>query len=359
MATYTVTEKFENRGGTAEGNEGKRSIPINFRRIFQVVSSDPHDSIKNILKADGGAIAIPRIWSQHPEDKFSLLKTKEAKEDDVYTWTVECNYVNVMMQGGGGDGALYPWDMPAEIHYGTEPTAIVAEYSYHVFIEGAGAPFADSCNDFRNEPTSAILNSANMPFDPPIMRERNLLCIQITRNVKGTDFKPNNIPFYKDTCNYDPERVAGVDIPIYCGLMKDYTAVRKWFTGVPPGSEELEIMPYFQEQFQIIVNMETWVRKILDCGLSEYKYNSDTHKYEWFQIMDSSKPPKPVQHPVPLYQGEQFKGRPVGDPNFDPDVDSPKYLLHKLNSPEHWLELNLPKEAWEEFKVEDEYEEGI
>lgn len=341
--TYEITEKVEGRGGSAKGGENKQNVPVGFKRTFQVISSGINDNIKDILGAQGSPLSIPYMWEQHPEDPLSLLMTKDATQNDLRTWTVVCAYENQMMQGGSSDGTeIYPWKMPAEISFGTDSTAIVAEFSYKVTSAGKVYPFDDNVTDERGLPSTAIMNSAKMPYDPPLMRERNLLSIMITRNVQDTD--PNNIVKFKDTGNLTALRVAGVDIGVYKGYMKEYTAVKKWFTGVPGASKSPERGAYFQEHFQIVVNPDTWVRKILDCGLYEYKYSGG----DWglYEIKDKSTPPKAVTQPVPLYVDGSGQALQM---NIDPvtGLPAPNYLNHKLYYPVDWTSLTLPKEKLE------------
>lgn len=352
MASYTITEMYEGRGGGVSGNEAKEGLPCSFNRVFRVISSVENDTIMNVLAATGSPTNIPKMWSEHPETGKSVLKNKIAKQVDAKVWEVTCTYENNLGGGSNDSTKQKPWEQPPDITWDCDTSQIVAEFAYNVKSESGAAPFDDPLNDERGAPTNAILNSAKMPFDPPIMCERSLLAITITKNVR--DFNPNDIPYFKGSCNYEKIRIGGVDIGVYCGLMKEFMATKKWHTGSTGDSSRKDRNAYFQLHYKIVVNPETWVHQILDCGMYEYRYSETTHDWNWYAIKDKSTPPKEITQPVPLTTvggnivALKLKPVPAAD---DP---KPRYLKYKVFYPTDWACLNLPKEKKEaNIKIED------
>jgi hypothetical protein len=134
--------------------------------------------------------------------------------------------------------------MPADISFNTIGRKRVVEKAYQE-------------DDTFGSPTQAVVNSAQQPFDPPIMSEDFLPLITIRRNERLTDFDPNVKLQYMNTINAVNVTIAGMHLAAYTAWMRRISPTRRW-----KANGDM----YWDVTYEIVVDQATHYQRILDQG---------------------------------------------------------------------------------------------
>ena len=309
MAIVSVSEVMESR--SAKIDRSSRG----YKRVFQVVSNDPSDDALEIAQANG----IPVYDSVSPNHEGVFVSDIQArpKSDDGLVWEVDVSYSPPDAAGGGSGGDPVSADPVVSFSFMMRQQVLENAYSL-----GAAIPQGAD----RGNPTVRVVNQpGNIPFDPPAMIEDSVLVILVTLN-KGTDtFTPDYITQYMNTINALEITVAGVTMPPFTGWIRDIKANP---TTTPTGDA------YWQVQFEILYDPQTWLKKILNTGVFEEGNveGSSSAPPEYRKILDTDG--EPVREPVPLSLTGQRLGR--GDPGV--------YLEFHALWEASWAQAGLPSD---------------
>lgn len=256
----------------------------------------------DVMTASAGGVSIPSIGDPYGGAYSTLICTHVGPPRDLggknkgINWEVPVTYgVNTTVIGST---TVAPWDRRPLIDWD------VARYPY--VLE----------KDFANEP-KPVLNSADDPFDPPIMTER-INSVANYRFAKQTALV--NIDSIQDligTINASQVSMRGYTIAAKKGLLRSATArASVWTNGTY----------YYDVVYRIEIENQVPLEKIsvLDKG------------YHYLKLADNSKDliklnGVPVSSPQ-LLDGE---GYPL-DPGVTPIYKD--FVLHKAAS---WLALGL------------------
>lgn len=242
MSIVSVNEARMERSG-----KDSSSSPPTWERAFLVVTNDIEDGPALILDDS----AIPQLGDEHPDADYMVVGERDCSvyEDDFH-WLVKITYVRE-----SGEQAGDPTQNNPRISFSTVAKEYVADKAYN--NDDSPPP---SSPDTRGNPTKAVENSAKDPFDPPLMDERRNIVITIQRNESIAEFDPEHLPEYENTLNSSSITIAGVTIAKHEGMMRSIRADKAWDTYG---------RAYYSVTYDIEVDRETHVRKILDRGYYE------------------------------------------------------------------------------------------
>ena len=251
MSVIDVNELYLNRG--AQQDQDTTSIT----RAFQVISDDPTDDGLTIL-TEGGALGLPVVYEDlpsRPNDFWVRSLDPRVKSGDGLVWEVRVVYEQkppVSVDDPTGN----PWDLDPVISFGYMMRQRVFERCYA--IDETIEDRTTALTGGRGEPDLPVQNSAKVWFDPPEMIDDALLTIGISRNTEHSDFDPAVLNKFVNTLNSAAVTVAGIVIGITKGWVRDYKATKAWTNAN---------QPYWQENVEIVINPETWVKAIMDRGI--------------------------------------------------------------------------------------------
>jgi hypothetical protein len=264
MSVTNVTELFMERGG-------KKGLDlIQVFRSFQVFTDSMSDGPLTVMNAPG----LPVPGEELPEDPTLYCTGLDPQPDtDGVTWKVKALYDKKPPSTGTG-GALNPWDLDPVINFGFIMRSKVLDKCYAVGLGAIAAPVV------RGLPTVKVTNSALQPFDPPAMVDEALLLIAISRNIKGSSFLPTNVRKYQNTINIDAANVtiAGIAFKQFTCWCRDYKTTQAWTA---------DNVAYTQETIEVVIDEETWLRKIVDMGLIEGNVPSGGYLMDYIAVKDT------------------------------------------------------------------------
>ena len=279
MAILSVNEQFDKRAGE-RGRMGNR----NYVRSWQVITDDPTDNAALILNHDD----LPNPNEDFPDDPQSQLDTIRAvnMKPDQYHWIATAQYrtkdlnndafgneADTTAGGGIGEDSGYiggganeassteqvnAWDKPPIIRFESRDVEVPVDKAY--------------ATDDATTRTVPIENSAQMPFDPPVVENDGHQVISITRNEQVSDFNPDILKTMKYTINAENITIAGVKVKARKGRILDATGQK---TYDPTGR------PYYTVAYKIeVMDKETQDKLILDLG--------------YYQLPNPGCPPVPI-----------------------------------------------------------------
>lgn len=267
-----------------------------YARMWQVVFEGPTARFAGPLSAmalvstmAGVSVGSPYVTS-FESDPYSFLRKFSAKDD------------------GESDGLGFfvgldygPWEPQSE-----DPTENPAE----VDVDHSRQ---ERIVDEDVVDGGALLNSAEDPFDPPIVADDSRLVLTITRNEYR--FNPLLADAVRDTINIADCKIAGT---IYRALTLKALA--------PKASRQFHprIGFYARVTYQFESNRDTWKGRTLDCGMRKLVAGERKAIF--------TKEGLPVGSPV-LLDG-------TGLPLDPPDAD-PVYLVHNKYLPIDFSIFNL------------------
>lgn len=336
MATFTVYQTFDNRDG-----EESRDSAGEYTRTFLVKSDDPTVGQDEVLQAEdlpgigdpyqsasgtlvGGAVVIRRRASQYGESP--------------YLWMVEVQYSAASEKmtsgggdsldegggsgeggggdnggdgggnGGGGNGNNPPGSGqggggagPGESQI-ANPLLRPPEVSWHFnkIMEVAR-------EDVYGQP---ILNSASIPFDPPLEREKTRMVCRIKRNQA----KFSALAMLKYHGALNSKKWAGFE-EFTCRLQIT-DATRHYENGIF----------YWEVTYEIEIDPLGWTTRVLDATWSWYEDG------KLVIIRDD--------YGAPLSSPRLLNG--AGEP-LDPDTEDPVFLEFDLHQEADFNDLKLTK----------------
>lgn len=222
MATLTVTETF--RGASAEVTEsGDRQ----FTRVFDVIADDD-TTVTEVLEADG----IPRYGEPFVSDSGAVdlgctCRSVRARprEESPYIWLVEASYSSRQDAGGGGGGGGGPvTGGPTDPSGGASgdggPGGSPGGDGGGGDGGGAGQNTPQIVEDPLSRPATfrwssnkvlrpakfdvngtAITNSANAPFDPPVEKEEIRPVLVVQKNIPLANFNGSVVQDWTNAIN--------------------------------------------------------------------------------------------------------------------------------------------------------------
>jgi len=316
MATVvnSVVERHQGLGG------GDDTTSRSTTRVFLVELTTLGTDLVTTILADED---IPQPNDQHPDDSGIRVRNRSVdlvNDDDHLHWEVTVEYSN-RAQGGGGGSDPDPWDLPAEVSFGSAQYTRVLDKCYRMDTTVAAVV---SALDDTGVPDIKVLNSAGYAFDPPATQEEENMTVTVKRNEEDTDFDPDDLSLFRNSINKTAITIGGVDFDPAQGRMRSIVAS-------PAYSKDGDL--YWQVTYTIEKKTDTHIRQILDAGF--YHYDADINTT--LRIMDSGDgdggKPQPVTEPKPL---DGVGG--IGDP------DSPIYLAHQTYLAKEWSTLDLPED---------------
>jgi hypothetical protein len=159
MAVTSIVELFEGRNGSFSASDGRR-----YYRKFLVLTNNPLDgpqTVKTALGANYGDRYQP--VGSTDNDQFCYLESLDAAQDegDALGWIVTATYSWFDSLTAGGGPKANPLKFPIDVTWGWRNVQVPVQY------------------DVNNKP---VLNTANDPFDPPLMKDDARQIITIVRN---------------------------------------------------------------------------------------------------------------------------------------------------------------------------------
>jgi hypothetical protein len=284
VAVIDAAELWEGRGGEDDFQRHRT-----YRRVFQLRTSDPADG----PTVAGGHPFLPRLGESHPED-FSAVVVKvspEQQSEDPRLWRVTIEYdtqpsVPAAQQPTDADSGS---EAPEEEKPGDKPenpTERLPEWK--VTFEKTAEPRRYSQN--ATDPTTfdnPILNSAKLPFDPPVM-------VEVARPVVAVTF---NLPRF--SLVKAQNLVDTVNKTTWRGLAPRVARL----SGIEAGTEAENGITFWKVTYTFSIKWDTWDLRVLDCGYAEYQPADPGHGHPatWVKIRDPFG--SEATEPVPLDGG--------------------------------------------------------
>jgi len=200
-----------------------------------------------------GDTRLPALYSRYGNGTLNCRSSRNTGEpaDGVYEITLTYDTSNWV---GQSDNPDQPWKLPAKVRWNGELVEQAFEWSYGI-------------GDTRDNPTCAVVNSVRDPFSPPPISTRARSIIALTKNYK--DFDLSWLSKYRDTVNSMPVTIGGVAIITGDGWMKTLDAELE---------HTADGTPYFVVSAEIVVDLWSHRRNILNCGFWQWVGGDDDDK---------------------------------------------------------------------------------
>lgn len=229
MATGAAYEVMEGRRGTLKDDFSRE-----YTRVFYVPSTSSVEPPNNVMFA----LNIPRLWDSFPTDSAARVRDVTPRQLQPDLWEVQVEYSTKGIQNPdklGGSGS--PSDYSSEVPTARPPKRKWGTRTYRIGLD-------------RAIDGSAIVNSADCPFDPPPEIDVSQLTLTITRNEPSFDHglamalmnKVNSASFYGAL----PK----------CALMHQITADEEYENG----------FFFWSVTYEIHFDVNDWRLKVLDAG---------------------------------------------------------------------------------------------
>ncbi len=256
MSVVSVNKTYEGRGGTDTISKQRE-----YHEVWEVYTNNHLDD----EEVAGAAPGLPRLGQPHAKFPFALCVSVNAEQsdDNPCHWSINIRYDSNIPLPNGLEPGVTDTGLPGGAGPGGElqsPTAIpdnpllrppVWSVSFVKTTEPATKWYEDVGSDTLATTTSAIRNSAKMPFDPPITIEVSRPVVRITFPV------PNiSLPFLlrlESAVNDRPWR----GYPKWTCKVDGVTAANKYENGIA----------YVELSIDISIRRETWLLEVLDQGL--------------------------------------------------------------------------------------------
>lgn len=270
MAVVWVREVWEGRGGSDDWDRKR-----DFTRSFQVLTDDTGDGPSVVAQAAG----IPLLGSAHPDDAAALMVGIKASQDSSspYLWSVTCEYTTQIefpeaVPVDPGTGQTEP-DTPGDAPETPEPAerqenpldrAPVWKISFQETQEPLRRAYEYDADGELTGELIAVVNSAKLPFDPPVMIEASRIIVAVTFNVARVNMR--KMADLKDSVN----SVAWYGMPA--------RTVR--CVGAEASSKYENSLSFWEVTYTFALKDDTWDIRVLDSGYAE--------------LIPGSAPPRPV-----------------------------------------------------------------
>lgn len=264
MPTFSlITKAGQGRSATKDADRQRTyTVP------YQVESDDPAGSEAEVLTYVEGQVGL--IGTAHPDDDGAFLRSIRIQEDadDGCSWSVTCEY------GPWEAREESPLDEPPEVSIDWAPRERIAERDYNGV---------------------AVVNSANDPFDPAIVRDDTRVVIRVSTNEAIYPLQLASA--YRDTVNDAAVTIDGVTFAAKTIKAAAPKARRQYHPSVGF---------YWRIDYEFEIAPETWVHKQIDNGF-RYLASATVRKQA---LTDDG---QPVSAPV-LLDGSGGRLAPNGTP---------------------------------------------
>lgn len=302
MAVVSVNERFQDRRGRATIGG------VQYTRSWLVKT----DAVTDGAYTARTATNIPIIGDPHNEDTAATCRDIDPVpyEGDGKTWLVTAKYSSPTLGGGQIIDSDDPLELPAKVAFTFESENKVVDRSWTLNYAGR------SITDSEGAPRFPILNSAGMPFDPPLTQDYPLLVISIQQN--RADYDPEQAMKFLGSVNETEVSVVGFTIQPWYGLLRDYSGIQMW---------DQDGDPYWQVRHEIAVRFEEagWCRQVLDAGM--YEWDTGSGKFQTSKDSDGEE----ITEPLPL----------DGSGAFLAHGGTPVYLPFLTYYTREWADLDL------------------
>lgn len=288
MSVTESTELFLERPGHKDAD----SLTIN--RTFRVLTDDRTDTALTVFNEGPSAAPapLPQVGDVHPDEPNLIVAGLDPKieGDDGQIWKVKVSYIPTTTDLTGIPDPVKPWEKPPLVSYGFIAMKEVLDKCYDSgFVVDPGFP-AGAVNGVRPK---EVTNSAAQPFDPPLQRDKFLQQINIQTAIEHVAFNVQvQVRRFMDTVNKSSITVGQIPLAPGQGYCRNIRATPAFFGGVEK---------YWTVVAEVVVNEDTWVRKVLDQGRftineSETPDADDNIVYDPIENSDGN----PVTDPVLL-----------------------------------------------------------
>lgn len=285
MAVLTITPRAFGARGTGKQNigaSGEEAVPaVSYTATYRAhcdSASDTPPVIYKFLYENKGSYP----WYGSPltlgngSDKTVVVKTIDVETIDgsdrdfdvVFGYEPAKSDSDIQSQPGiDGEETTNPLDWLDEIEVTFTQTLVVAEFGvFHGFASSRGP--VNNAKMAIGE-TLVISNSARVPYDPPIEKEKDIKVIRISRNVAQYDEAFFNQ--FHGVVNRDLVTIVKPDygfrsvIQPFTGKIKVIGATFQTQNGIR----------YWRQTIEVHVDEDGWRRKILDRGMATRREASD------------------------------------------------------------------------------------
>jgi len=241
MAITLLGEKFD-RGASEAQNQ------LSTDRVFQMQASARESGVLILASP-----LLPEYNDEHPDNDKILCRTRTASpEGEGDTWLVTCGYEPDSSTYSSETGDINPWDLPPyNISFG------VVTYN-RVLKEGYQQ------GDTRGNPTEAVLNSAQDPFDPPVETVEYNSLLKFSYNKRHFSLK--YVSRYQGTINASPIDVLGYSVANSHGRLNNISASKIDVTD----SDGDYVHSYYKIDIEVELAMKVFDVKVLDSGFYEF-----------------------------------------------------------------------------------------
>lgn len=277
----TAKEQWPGRTGKDDWNKHRT-----YTRVFEVWTDDPNDDVT----VAGNATGIPLLGDSHPSDAAAVVVSVVPTQDSEtpYRWDVSIEYdtqppVRDSLQPTTTSpppppppGAPGP-QTPADRAENPLDRAPIWKVSFQQTTEVVTRTFANG---------EDILNSAGLPFDPPITIEVSRPLISVTWNVATLNL--DKIDLLQDGVN-NAEFFGRAARTLRC-------------VGIEAGSGFENGVHFWTVTVTLAYNRDTWDIRVLDAGYAvkkteDFEGNGSTTE-RWVKVKDPYG--NEATEPVPL-----------------------------------------------------------
>lgn len=179
-----------------------------YTEIYQVLDTSADPNMVMQRQGDG----LPGFGDNYPTDGFSHVIAIEPRRYErvndagttKYKWAVEVRYAPRHKEPVPEESNVEPKADPTAENPVVSVGSAVRETVLEKDING-----------------KAVDNSANDPFDPPVLEEEHDDLLSVTVNIADGSFNMATTMAYKDTYNDAAITICKYAIPQYAGLMRD------------------------------------------------------------------------------------------------------------------------------------------
>jgi hypothetical protein len=261
------------------GDERGRS----HRCVYQVKLLTSTGGTAAALTADDGSglagHKVPDIGATHPVDTFARVVNKTADSaGDFLNYTVSVEYDTRSRFAGftftGNNQTIdYSIDNPLlrpwVYRFGTRVIERPVEQAYRVY-NTSDAPVVSTLVD-------RVLNSADVPFDPPVMEEDVIQTMSVTRWEGNDTYTPLKSLYWQN-------RINATDWTLATGIVWPKWTAR--VVGITASSEYIAGYWWWNVTYELEMKWDTWLRKLLNYG---WMYIDANNKFA--KELDAAKQP--------------------------------------------------------------------
>lgn len=214
--------------------------------------------------ADDGITAIPAVGSLHPQDEFArVVNVSVDATDDFLNYNVnveystQSNFAGFTLTTGSQDLDYQvdnPLNRPWRYSFGLRSIERPIEKAWRVVSD------ADIIRTWLpGLQQQAVLNSAGMPFDPPLMGEDYVQTMTVSRWESSSTYTPVKALLWADCINHDTWSMAtNINWPKWTARV----------AGISATAEHIAGYWWWNVTYELEFKWNTWLRRPLDSGWS-------------------------------------------------------------------------------------------